>query len=132
MFDRRKRSLSRRLLAAAKLKKPIFGGFFRDQIRIFHPLSLRTKRGLGFLTIVKYCVRIFVLCFTKFTPNVLRKLRAFVLILMVFTPPSTQKTEFVLKSPQKWVFSAWQQREVFETETVCDDRTFYPILSSVI
>ena len=33
MFDRRKRSLSRRLLAAAKLNKPIFGGFL-DKFRL--------------------------------------------------------------------------------------------------
>ena len=41
MFDRRKRSLSRRLLAAAKLKKPIFGAFF-DKFRLLLEGGVKT------------------------------------------------------------------------------------------
>ena len=114
MFNRRKRSQSRRVINVAKTKKHHFWVFFVVAKQVFPSLITRNLRRLRFLKIVSYSILTNFLFSTTITHKVPHEVHVFLLSLLVFATTPTLlplKTDFVEKDPknEKWCLFGLQR-----------------------
>ena len=89
IFNRRKRSQSRRVIAVAKPKNTHLGVFFEAQVPFFSYLGFRNLRRLEIFKIVRYSTLTYVLFSTTITYKVPREKNVFLLSVLLWLASNT-------------------------------------------